>query len=125
MQAAGSPKRVQCLRFQCLPFLCMCVQNARNVLVTTCPSSVCGLTAKLADLGLSRTIKQHNTHHTTCTVGTMSHMPPGRRLSQSFSAPEQSTVMYLVAMSACLGTVDVWAQSGCMVRQLQLFQAVR
>ncbi|WIA16690.1 hypothetical protein OEZ85_013348 [Tetradesmus obliquus] len=50
--------------------------NARNVLITSSSSSLGGYSAKLADLGLSRTIKQHTTHHTTCTVGTMSHMPP-------------------------------------------------
>eukprot|EP00775_Hariotina_reticulata_P012508 gene12508-12642_t len=50
--------------------------NARNVLVACNPKAVCGVSAKLADLGLSRTIKQHATHHTTCTVGTMSHMSP-------------------------------------------------
>eukprot|EP00775_Hariotina_reticulata_P011713 gene11713-11858_t len=33
-------------------------------------------TAKLADLGMSRALRQHSTHRTTNTVGTMSHMPP-------------------------------------------------
>eukprot|EP00878_Enallax_costatus_P018623 GHUV01019614.1.p1 GENE.GHUV01019614.1~~GHUV01019614.1.p1 ORF type:complete len:911 (+),score=211.03 GHUV01019614.1:148-2880(+) len=50
--------------------------NARNVLVASSASSRTGLCAKLADLGLSRVIKQHQTHRTTNTVGTMSHMPP-------------------------------------------------
>ena len=55
---------------QFIPHVRACaMQNARNVLVTTSGSSPCGYTAKLADLGLSRIIKQHNTHHTTCTVG--------------------------------------------------------
>lgn len=57
-----------------LLLLLRCLQNARNVLITSSSSSLGGYSAKLADLGLSRTIKQHTTHHTTCTVGTMSHM---------------------------------------------------
>uniref|UniRef100_A0A383WBA4 Protein kinase domain-containing protein n=1 Tax=Tetradesmus obliquus TaxID=3088 RepID=A0A383WBA4_TETOB len=48
--------------------------NARNVLVRSSASG--GVVAKLADLGISRVIKQHSTHRTTNTVGTMSHMPP-------------------------------------------------
>jgi hypothetical protein len=47
-------------------------QNARNVLVRSSASR--GVVAKLADLGISRIIKQHSTHRTTSTVGTMSHM---------------------------------------------------
>eukprot|EP00882_Tetradesmus_deserticola_P010854 GHRQ01011473.1.p4 GENE.GHRQ01011473.1~~GHRQ01011473.1.p4 ORF type:complete len:105 (+),score=50.45 GHRQ01011473.1:3-317(+) len=52
--------------------------NAHNVLVRSCEAG--GVAAKLADLGISRVIKQHATHRTTHTVGTMSHMvsPPGR-----------------------------------------------
>uniref|UniRef100_A0A383WIW4 Protein kinase domain-containing protein n=1 Tax=Tetradesmus obliquus TaxID=3088 RepID=A0A383WIW4_TETOB len=50
--------------------------NSRNVLVASSASSPCGMTAKLADLGLSRVLQQHATHRTTQTVGTMSHMPP-------------------------------------------------
>ncbi|WIA34787.1 hypothetical protein OEZ86_013090 [Tetradesmus obliquus] len=50
--------------------------NSRNVLVASSASSPCGMTAKLADLGLSRALQQHTTHRTTQTVGTMSHMPP-------------------------------------------------
>lgn len=52
----------------CTPASPNAPQNARNVLVASDPSSACGLTAKLADLGLSRSIKLHATHHTTCTV---------------------------------------------------------
>jgi hypothetical protein len=44
------------------------LQNARNVLVASCSSMPAGVTAKLADLGLSRSIKQHATHRTTNTV---------------------------------------------------------
>uniref|UniRef100_A0A383W352 Protein kinase domain-containing protein n=1 Tax=Tetradesmus obliquus TaxID=3088 RepID=A0A383W352_TETOB len=50
--------------------------NARNVLVSSSSMAECGMVAKLADLGLSRAIKQHKTHRTTNTIGTMSHMPP-------------------------------------------------
>ncbi|WIA16604.1 hypothetical protein OEZ85_013271 [Tetradesmus obliquus] len=50
--------------------------NARNVLVRSNAAAAAGLTAKLADFGLSRALKQHQTHRTTKTCGTMSHMPP-------------------------------------------------
>ncbi|WIA36802.1 hypothetical protein OEZ86_008057 [Tetradesmus obliquus] len=50
--------------------------NARNVLVRSNAAAAAGLTAKLADFGLSRAMKQHQTHRTTKTWGTMSHMPP-------------------------------------------------
>ncbi|WIA11661.1 hypothetical protein OEZ85_011762 [Tetradesmus obliquus] len=50
--------------------------NARNVLVSSSRCAPYGLVAKLADLGLSRVIKQHSIHRTTNTVGTLSHMPP-------------------------------------------------
>ena len=50
------------------------VQNARNVLVSSSSTAQFGVVAKLADLGLSRVIKQHSTHRTTATYGTMSHM---------------------------------------------------
>eukprot|EP00878_Enallax_costatus_P018455 GHUV01019427.1.p1 GENE.GHUV01019427.1~~GHUV01019427.1.p1 ORF type:complete len:578 (+),score=131.42 GHUV01019427.1:188-1921(+) len=49
--------------------------NARNVLVCSSDNAPAGMVAKLADLGLSRVIKQHKTHRTTQTVGTMNHMP--------------------------------------------------
>lgn len=52
------------------------LQNARNVLVVSNGASACGMTAKVADLGLSRSIKQ-NSHRTTNTVGTMNHTAPG------------------------------------------------
>lgn len=57
-------------------------QNARNVLVTSSANSPLGVSAKLADLGLSRTIKQ-SSHRTTHTVGTMSHTAPGEQHSSS------------------------------------------
>lgn len=44
------------------------LQNGRNVLVASCPEAPSGVQAKLADLGLSRSIKQHQTHRTTNTV---------------------------------------------------------
>eukprot|EP00775_Hariotina_reticulata_P003757 gene3757-4016_t len=50
--------------------------NARNVLVSSTSTTPLGMVAKLSDLGLSRVVKQHSTHRTTNTVGTMSHMPP-------------------------------------------------
>jgi hypothetical protein len=49
-------------------------QNCRNVLVRSNASAPGGATAKLADFGLSRAMKQHQTHRTTKTCGTMSHM---------------------------------------------------
>lgn len=45
--------------------------NARNVLVSSCSTAPYGAVAKLADLGLSRCIRQHATHKTTNTVGTL------------------------------------------------------
>jgi serine/threonine protein kinase len=56
--------------------LLCCLQNARNVLVASCSEAACGVQGKLADFGLSRSIKQHHTHRTTNTIGTISHMPP-------------------------------------------------
>jgi hypothetical protein len=50
------------------------LQNARNVLVSSNAAAAAGLTAKLADFGLSRAMKQQQTHRTTQTCGTMSHM---------------------------------------------------
>lgn len=35
-----------------------------------------GVVAKLADLGLSRIVRNHRSHHSTNTVGTMSHVAP-------------------------------------------------
>jgi hypothetical protein len=49
-------------------------QNCRNVLVRSNPVAPGGATAKLADFGLSRAMKQHQTHRTTKTCGTLSHM---------------------------------------------------
>jgi hypothetical protein len=46
------------------------LQNARNVLVSSCAEEPSGVQGKLADLGLSRTIRQHQTHRTTTTVST-------------------------------------------------------
>jgi hypothetical protein len=53
------------------------LQNCRNVLVRSNAAVPGGATAKLADFGLSRAMKQHQTHRTTKTCGTMSHMVSG------------------------------------------------
>ncbi|KAF8066214.1 roco8 [Scenedesmus sp. PABB004] len=50
--------------------------NTRNVLVASNPVAQWGLVAKLSDLGCTRVVMQHSTHHTTNGMGTMSHMPP-------------------------------------------------
>lgn len=50
--------------------------NARNVLVASCSEAPLGVTGKIGDLGLSRSIKAHQTHRTTNTVGTLSHQSP-------------------------------------------------
>ncbi|WIA36739.1 hypothetical protein OEZ86_008009 [Tetradesmus obliquus] len=50
--------------------------NSHNVLVSSGSTAQYGLVAKIADLGLSRVVKQHATHRTTRTVGTLSHQPP-------------------------------------------------
>jgi hypothetical protein len=77
-----------------------CSQNARNVLVRSSPSG--GVVAKLADLGISRVIKQHSTHRTTNTVGTMSHMvrPAGRQaraaLTDSVRTAQGDSVMHML-----------------------------
>jgi len=44
------------------------LQNAHNVLVASSSVAHHGLVAKVADLGLSRVLKQHATHRTTQTV---------------------------------------------------------
>jgi hypothetical protein len=44
------------------------LQNAHNVLVASSPVARHGLVAKVADLGLSRVLKQQATHRTTSTV---------------------------------------------------------
>jgi hypothetical protein len=44
------------------------LQNARNVLVASCSEAPLGVTGKIGDLGLSRSIKAHQTHRTTNTV---------------------------------------------------------
>lgn len=44
------------------------VQNAHNVLVASSSVARHGLVAKVADLGLSRVLKQQATHRTTGTV---------------------------------------------------------
>lgn len=51
-----------------MALLTCCLQNARNVLVASCSEAPSGVQAKVADLGLSRTVKQHQTHRTTTTV---------------------------------------------------------
>jgi hypothetical protein len=53
-----------------LPSLAYAPQNPRNVLVASSAAAECGMVAKLADLGLSRAIKQQKTHRTTNTIGT-------------------------------------------------------
>ena len=50
--------------------------KAANVLLATCPGAPFGLVAKVADFGLSRTLKVGQTHRSTRTVGTVTHMPP-------------------------------------------------
>ncbi|KAF8065521.1 STY13 [Scenedesmus sp. PABB004] len=50
--------------------------NSSNCLVCSDPAAETGMTAKLADLGLSRVMKERATHRTTRTTGTLSHMPP-------------------------------------------------
>lgn len=52
-------------------------QNARNVLLSSSGVTNLGVVAKLADLGLSRIVRSHRSHHSTNTVGTMSHVAPG------------------------------------------------
>jgi hypothetical protein len=56
--------------------LLLLLQNARNVLVCSDGQASLGMTAKVADLGLSR-VMQQNSHRTTNTVGTMNHTAPG------------------------------------------------
>jgi hypothetical protein len=74
------------------------LQNARNVLVRSSPSG--GVVAKLADLGISRVVKQHSTHRTTNTVGTMSHM-----VSQGFEQQQQQ--QRTAGAFACTHMADV------------------
>jgi hypothetical protein len=45
------------------------LQNSRNVLVASSAAAECGMVAKVADLGLSRAVKQNKTHRTTDTIG--------------------------------------------------------
>lgn len=61
--------------------LLLLLQNARNVLLSSSAVAPLGVVAKLADLGLSRIVRSHRTHHSTNTVGTMSHVAPGRSVS--------------------------------------------
>jgi hypothetical protein len=65
-----------CTVGDCLCMCCLCVQNARNVLVSSCSRSEIGMSAKVADLGLARCLAHHATHRTTNSCGTMSHMAP-------------------------------------------------
>lgn len=48
--------------------LLSCLQNGRNVLVASCSEAAIGVRCKLGDFGLSRSVKQHQTHRTTNTV---------------------------------------------------------
>lgn len=52
--------------------------NARNVLVASSSTAPYGAVAKLADLGLSRVIRQQATHKTTNSVGTLRCAEPLR-----------------------------------------------
>lgn len=57
-----------------LSVLTPALQNSHNVLVSSGSTAQYGLVAKIADLGLSRVVKQHATHRTTRTVsGTCLH----------------------------------------------------
>eukprot|EP00878_Enallax_costatus_P040109 GHUV01046099.1.p1 GENE.GHUV01046099.1~~GHUV01046099.1.p1 ORF type:complete len:113 (+),score=26.00 GHUV01046099.1:14-352(+) len=61
------PMAHHCPKFATLCFCC-CFQNAHNVMVSSSPTAPYGLVAKIADLGLSRIIKQQATHRTTKTA---------------------------------------------------------
>jgi serine/threonine protein kinase len=78
--------------------------NARNVLVSSCDDAPGGVVAKLADLGMSRVLRQHATHKTTNTVGTLSHMPP-ELLRHGRISP-----------GACAAGARGLGGSGCVVR---------
>ncbi|KAI8466992.1 MAG: hypothetical protein J3K34DRAFT_524069 [Monoraphidium minutum] len=50
--------------------------KAANVLLASSTAAPFGLIAKVADFGLSRMLKVGQTHRSTRTVGTVTHMPP-------------------------------------------------
>ncbi|GBF92133.1 kinase [Raphidocelis subcapitata] len=50
--------------------------KAANVLLCTSTTAPFGMVAKVADFGLSRMLKVGQTHRSTRTVGTVTHMPP-------------------------------------------------
>jgi serine/threonine protein kinase len=50
--------------------------KAGNVLLSSDPASPTGLTAKVSDFGLSRALGVNQTHQSTRTVGTVTHVPP-------------------------------------------------
>jgi hypothetical protein len=75
-----------------LVLLLLVLQNARNVLVCSSRSAPYGMVAKLADLGLSRVIKQHSTHRTTNTVSSS---------SCSSSSSSMHSRLMLVRTSCC------------------------
>jgi hypothetical protein len=52
------------------------MQNSRNVLIASDPSTEYGVTAKIADLGLARAMRGNRTHMTTSTVGTCNAVLP-------------------------------------------------
>jgi serine/threonine protein kinase len=79
-----------CLGVQ--PFVAyLLLQNCRNVLVRSNPGVPGGATAKLADFGLSRAMKQHQTHRTTKTCGTLSHMVSAAGVQFALGAAVMST----------------------------------
>uniref|UniRef100_A0A383W1M2 Protein kinase domain-containing protein n=1 Tax=Tetradesmus obliquus TaxID=3088 RepID=A0A383W1M2_TETOB len=93
--------------------------NSRNVLVASSASSPCGMTAKLADLGLSRVLQQHATHRTTQTVGTMSHMAPEVLRSGRLSAASD-----IYSFGIMLHTVFTGEEAFRSLHYGQFFQTV-
>lgn len=81
--------------------------NARNVLVASSAASPIKVAAKLADLGLSRCIKQHGTHHTTCTVRLLARGGPMGR-QHTHKAHHDMRARTHACMHAC-ACVAAWA----------------
>ncbi|KAI8468625.1 MAG: hypothetical protein J3K34DRAFT_477631 [Monoraphidium minutum] len=50
--------------------------KSQNVLLTSAPGTPAGVTAKISDFGLSKALALDQTHVTTHSLGTISHMPP-------------------------------------------------
>jgi serine/threonine protein kinase len=80
---AGRPARVPTLRAPPLP---LSRPQAGNVLLASNASSPVGMTAKISDFGLSRALGAGQTHQSTRTVGTVTHVPPELLLSGKLSA---------------------------------------